>query len=127
MKVVIAGSRKGFTAAEVAREIKASGFNITLVICGEAAGVDSLGKQWAIKNGIPYQSFAPDWEAEPRLAGFIRNSDMNRIADGLIVLIFNRSKGSSHMLQIATKKGIPVHTFFKDTKKLKVNFSIEEL
>lgn len=112
MKVIIAGSRtitdydivkKAITEAKIT-----CGFSITEVVSGGAYGVDRLGEKWAKENGIPIKKFLPNWDQYGKSAGIRRNIEMAEYADGLIVLIQGGSKGSSHMFQEATKKGLKV-------------------
>ncbi len=35
---------------------------VTKVICGEAAGADTLGKKWAIYRDIDVLSIRPNWD-----------------------------------------------------------------
>ena len=49
-----------------------------------------------------------NWNKYGKSAGPIRNVEMLELADALIVIINNNSRGSTHMLNIALKKGIPV-------------------
>lgn len=127
MKVIIAGSRKGnFTYKDISDAINKSKFKITEVLCGEAKGPDILGKEWAINNNIEYRSFKPNWNKYPKTAGMIRNADMLLHADALIILIYNNSSGSEHMLTIAKRKGIPVFLVRKEkSKPLLPTFTIE--
>ena len=71
MKVIIAGSRDIIDYQLVVDTIKESNFIITEVVCGEASGVDSLGKKWAIENNIPVKSFPAKWNKFGKSAGYI--------------------------------------------------------
>lgn len=109
MKTIIAGSR-GITDYNIVEQaVIESGFDITCVVSGMARGVDTLGEQWAIKNGINIQHFPADWNKFKKSAGYIRNADMAKIAEALIVIILNDSRGSLHMLELAQKKNIPIY------------------
>lgn len=59
---IIAGSRTITNLSVVVDVIATSGFTITRVLQGEAKGVDSLAKKWAIARGIPVDPFIPDWD-----------------------------------------------------------------
>lgn len=107
MKVIIAGSRgMPFSDYHLIKEstaLFASAYgDITEVVCGEAIGADTLGKKWAFENNIPVKSFPVskrDWKVFGKSAGHLRNWDMAEYADGLIVLIYDDSPGSSNMLK----------------------------
>jgi hypothetical protein len=124
MKVIIAGSRNITNMRFVEEAIY--GWNdpiaypnpetrpqITEVVCGEARGVDTLGKQWAIKNNIPVKSFPADWDKYGKAAGYVRNEQMSDYADSLIVVMYIEdehkmvgTRGTTHMLNIAKEKGL---------------------
>ncbi len=108
MKTIIAGSRDITDYSVVEDAIKESGFEITQVISGMAKGVDSLGELWAHYNNIGCHLCPANWNKYGKSAGPIRNVEMLELADALIVIINNNSRGSTHMLNIALKKGIPV-------------------
>lgn len=115
MKTIIAGSREGFTIADVREAYIYSGFEITEVVSGGARGVDRLGEQFAKEMNIPIKQFIPDWDGPlKKAAGHKRNRDMGDYADALIVLIYNNSSGSTGMLQYAKKKGLKVYEVRKD-------------
>lgn len=72
--------------------------DITEVVCGEAAGADTLGKQWAELHGITVKSFPADWDRLGKKAGPIRNAEMGVYADGLIAFWDGQSAGTRHMI-----------------------------
>ena len=129
MKVIIAGSRKGITLADVYAAVEESGFEITEVISGCAPGADTLGEQWAKENKIPVKSMPADWddlshpdavikvnergkEYDAR-AGYRRNVKMADYAKehkgGLIALRVPyrfKSNGTDDMMAIAKEKDL---------------------
>ena len=112
MKVIVAGSRSITCAAFVDRAIRQSGFVITEVVCGMAAGVDLLGKDWADERHIPVKEMPADWrpnEQYDRGAGFRRNERMAEYAEALIAVWNNRSPGTRNMIQVACEKGLRVY------------------
>lgn len=114
MKVIIAGSREGFGPEDVYRAIQQSGWmdKITEVVSGGARGTDRLGEWIAKKKGIPVKQFIPDWDGPAgKGAGYVRNEEMAKYADALIVLIYNNSRGSEHMLRMAKKYGLKTHVY----------------
>jgi hypothetical protein len=106
-KVIIAGSRD-FNDYPYLRAYLASippWIEITEVVCGMAAGADTLGKQWAEKNGIPVKEFPADWERLGRKAGPMRNVEMGVYADGLVAFWDGQSKGTLHMIKFMESEG----------------------
>lgn len=91
------------------------------IISGTAQGADTLGEQFAINNSLKLTRMPVDWgklivpgaRIKKRLdgtmynaaAGAMRNIEMGKIADGLVVVIKNNSRGSSHMLEWMQKAG----------------------
>lgn len=109
MKAIIAGSRCGCSMVKLMDGIKVSQFNITEVVSGCAMGIDAQGEIWARDNSIPIKEFPADWEKYGKSAGYIRNSQMADYADCLIAFWDGRSRGTKHMIDIASKKEMPVH------------------
>lgn len=111
MKVIIAGSRTITDASLIERAVEDAGFTITQVVSGcqktrdritgkIVGGVDWLGECWAAQHGVSIERFPADWDELGRAAGPIRNAEMAKYADALI-LIHNGSKGSLSMLALA--------------------------
>lgn len=100
MKIIIAGSRKGFDYAYVAQQLNA--FHaitpIAEVVCGAAGGVDTFGREWAHKNKIKCTEFPALWNTHGRGAGFKRNEQMALYADLLIAFWDNKSEGTASMI-----------------------------
>lgn len=107
MKVIIAGSRSITSYEAVRKAIAASSFEITEVVSGGARGVDRLGERWADENDIPITQFIPDWNIGKQ-AGYLRNIEMADYADALIAVYDGASKGTQHMIDIATRKNLKV-------------------
>ena len=79
----------------------------TSIICGEAAGADTLGKKYAMSHRIHVQSFPANWDKYGKKAGYIRNEQMADNADAVIVFWDGISRGSKNMIDIAHERGIP--------------------
>lgn len=109
MRVIIAGSREITDYPVLLELIESSEWDITEVVSGGCRGVDYMGESWARDKGIPVKLFAADWAAYGRLAGEIRNQEMARYADALILLWDGKSPGASCMLRESSKEGIQTH------------------
>lgn len=105
MKVIIAGSRTLNDYDFIKAQIEKLNLNITEVVCGEAKGADSLGKQWAEENNIPVKSFYPEWERLGKAAGIIRNHLMGDYADYLVAFWDGKSRGTKDMIDYMQKIG----------------------
>ena len=118
MRTIIAGSRTVTDPKIIEEAIVASGFVITEVVCGGAAGVDMLGRDWAVLRGIPVKMFPADWEQYGKAAGPIRNAQMADYAEQAICIFDAQAenRGTKNMLSLMNgrKKQIYSHmTNFK--------------
>lgn len=109
MRTIIAGSRTIFDYNLLVEAIVDSGFVITELICGGAAGVDSLGYRWAYVNKIPIRMFKPDWNGIDKAAGHVRNFEMAANADQAILLWDGVSPGTKSMIEYAKKCQVHVY------------------
>jgi hypothetical protein len=110
MKVIIAGGRN-FNDYDKLRE---SCDNILInqeeveVVSGTASGADTLGEKYAQEKGYKIEKFPAQWDLYGKSAGYKRNQQMAEYADGLIAFWDGKSKGTKHMIDIATNKGLKV-------------------
>ena len=118
MRCIIAGGRDFNDYERLKKVMDNCPYEITEVVCGKARGADSLGEKWALERGVHVEYFVPDWEGLGRRAGFARNADMAEYAckDGveqalLVAFWDKKSKGTEHMIDLATKKGMLVKVF----------------
>ena len=79
-----------------------------IVVSGMAQGADMLGAQLARARGLKLHKFPADWKEHGRGAGFIRNNRMAVVSDGLLAFWDGKSKGTSHMIQTATRDNLIV-------------------
>jgi len=110
MRLIVCGGRdfKNISRINHVLYVVHSKRPITLLIEGGAAGADRLAREWAIANGIPYQTFNADWKAHGKAAGPIRNGKMihEGKADG--VLAFPGGRGTANMVQQGLENGLKV-------------------
>lgn len=110
MKVIIAGSRTLTpTMDEIQKAVDDSGFNITELVCGMARGVDKEALKWAKSKSIPVKEFRANWTFYGDSAGPIRNTDMGRYADALILIWDGFSAGSASMKRVMISLKKPYH------------------
>lgn len=112
MRVIIAGSRSITNKNVFNNAIKNaidSGIYINEVISGGARGIDTLAIEYAIDNSILLRVFKAQWGLYNKSAGFIRNKEMADYADALIAIHDGKSKGTQHMIEIATGKDLLVY------------------
>ena len=120
MRTIIAGSRTITDPKVIEEAIAASGFAITEVVCGGAAGVDTLGKDWATLRGIPVKMFPADWDAHGKAAGPIRNEEMAKYADQAICIfdVQAENKGTKNMSKTARANNKPVYSHMTNFKTI---------
>jgi len=114
MRVLIAGSRSIGSAAAVDRALahaEGLGLDITEVVSGGARGVDRLGEDWARRRGLPVRVYEPDWARLGKRAGYVRNAEMVRVSEAVVILYDGVSKGTAHTLRIARAAGLPVYLY----------------
>lgn len=110
MKVIVAGSRNITSRRTVADVIAASGFSITELVSGCAAGVDTVAENWARDQRIAVKRMPADWDTYGRrMAGRQRNLEMAMYADALIAVWDGHSSGTRHMIQTARRRGLKVY------------------
>jgi hypothetical protein len=61
MKLIVAGSRQLNVLAMIDGLLTHFGLEPTEIVCGEAAGPDRDGKEWAKANGVSVKSFPANW------------------------------------------------------------------
>jgi len=76
------------------------------IVSGTAKGADKLGELYAKERGYKIIHYIPDWNFFGKSAGYIRNEEMGRYADGLIAFWNEKSKGTKHMIDIAKKEDL---------------------
>lgn len=127
-RIIIAGSRDitdyrivSKKADSVIKEIKTSRGDVSQlaieIVSGGARGVDLLGERYANEHGYALKRFPADWMKYGNAAGPIRNRRMLEYATdecdgayGVLLAIWDgKSRGTRHMVDIATEKGIPVY------------------
>lgn len=86
-KVIVAGSRS-ITNSELV--MKRMGGILPQdkpfeIVSGGAKGIDTIAREYAKLNDIPYTEFPADWNAHGKAAGPIRNKQMAQYADVLLV------------------------------------------
>lgn len=109
IKIGIIGSRSinDFTLIENKVNIiiknKDLEYNNIIIVSGGAKGVDSLAEMFAKKFNIATEIYIPDWKKYGRSAGMIRNGDIVKNSDIVIVFWDGVSKGSLYTIEKCKK------------------------
>jgi hypothetical protein len=80
----------------------------TVVISGGAKGPDSWAEAVARARGLEVVVLIPDWEAQGKMAGPIRNQKIIDQAEILVAFWDGKSRGTADSIRRARAKGIPV-------------------
>jgi len=115
MRTIIAGSRSINNYATVCQAVQRSGFSISRVLSGMAAGVDTLAIRYAKDYGLPLDRFPAQWSTWGRSAGYRRNVQMAENADALIAVWDGNSRGTRHMIQVAKAQGLKLFVALSPT------------
>lgn len=105
MKVIIAGSRTFNNYDLLEKVLQEENLIIEEIVCGGARGADTLGAEWAKKNGVPIKYFNAEWDIYGRAAGTIRNHQMGDYADYLIAFWDGKSRGTKDMIDYMQQLG----------------------
>ncbi len=104
MKVIIAGSRRGFISNdEISSILKDNNLTPTEIFSGGARGIDACGEIWASDNNIKLSIFPAQWDIHGKAAGPIRNKQMADGADVLVAILYPDSRGTLNMINTMKK------------------------
>lgn len=101
MKLAIIGSRS-IINFEIDRYIPRG---VAEIVSGGAKGVDTLAREYALKNGIKLTEFLPEYELYGRAAPIVRNKKIAEHADAALVFWDGSSKGTDHTVKLFQKLG----------------------
>jgi hypothetical protein len=111
MKVIIAGGRD-FVDYELLHDSCTKIFEnrtVTEIVSGCARGADKTGEKYAESTKIPIKKFPAEWDKYGKSAGYHRNKEMAEYADVLVAFWNGESKGTKHMIDLATSNKLEVH------------------
>ena len=105
-RLVVAGSRDFndynllcSTLDQIIGELK-SEYNVTIV-SGTANGADKLGEKYAEKHGLKIERHPANWGFYGRGAGPIRNAEMVKDSNGVVVFWNGESAGAKNIIDCA--------------------------
>ena len=94
MKVAIVGSR-------AIKEVDLSSFigdEVTEIVSGGACGVDSVAKEYAQNNSIPYKELLPQYSKYGKAAPLVRNKQIVDYSDFVLIFWDGESRGTKHVI-----------------------------
>jgi len=78
------------------------------IVSGTARGADQLGERFAHECNFICTRFPADWDKYGSSAGYRRNEQMAKYATHLIAFWDGESRGTKHMIDLATKYNLRV-------------------
>ena len=124
-KVIVAGGRDFNNQAFLNKTLdvllvdKARSHEI-VIVSGAAKGADTQGEVYARMKDYLLESHPADWDTYGRAAGYRRNKEMAESADALICFWDGESRGSKHMIDLATAQELFVRVIRYDNEEPKV-------
>lgn len=115
MRIIVCGSRRWRDRARIEQWLSTlpDPGSVTIVH-GNAGGADRIAHQEAQKAGLLVEPHPADWERYGKRAGLIRNHQMAELgADSCVAFWDGQSTGTKHMIDEATRRGIPVEIITK--------------
>ena len=118
IRIIVAGSRNFNNYSLLEQSLMdyiAGNFdpNDIEIISGGARGADSLGERFARTCQLKLKRFPADWDRYGKSAGYLRNAEMADYAKQETGVLFafwdGQSRGTQHMINLATTKGLEVH------------------
>jgi hypothetical protein len=109
MRVLITGGRD-FSDRELlfeALDRLHAAHSFTVLIHGDANGVDRLAGEWGTARGIAVEAHPADWKKHGRAAGPIRNQKMLEEKPELVVALPG-GRGTADMVRKAKQAGLEV-------------------
>jgi hypothetical protein len=108
MKVIIAGGREfdDYSRLVNVMDHLLSSVSEVEIVSGAARGADALGERYARERGYKLTKFPADWDRYGKSAGYRRNAQMAEYADACVCFWDGKSRGTKHMIDLATEKGI---------------------
>ena len=108
MKVAVIGSRN-LTVDNLGDYLPKG---ITEIVSGGAKGIDTVAKEYALKNRVKLTEFLPEYSKYKKGAPLKRNLQIIEYADMVIAFWDGKSRGTKFMIDSCKKTGkkIVVHT-----------------
>lgn len=109
MKVAIVGSR----ALSITNLEDYLSGNVTEIISGGAAGVDTSAREYALSHGIKLTEYLPEYDKYGKFAPLQRNLEIIKHADLVIAFWNGKSHGTKYVISQCKKMDIPIEIYLK--------------
>ncbi|MBR3290349.1 MAG: hypothetical protein IKI63_06200 [Clostridia bacterium] len=110
MKVAIIGSRTADSSI-VPLILKHLPADVTEIVSGGAAGVDTFAEEVAHSLSLPLRVFTPDYKTFGKTAPLQRNRQIIDYADLVLAFWDGQSRGTAFVVAECVKCGKPVRVF----------------
>lgn len=108
IRVLVCGGREYNDATAVYSVLDTLSPQIETIVCGGAAGADTLALQWVEQREMRCEVYLADWRKYGKAAGAIRNKQMLEQGKPDLVIAFPGGKGTANMIRQAKKAGVRV-------------------
>lgn len=97
------------------------------IVSGEAKGADYLGEVYAARRRFGIIRKPANWKKYGKSAGYIRNKEMAKIANAVVVFWDGQSSGSKHMIDLAIENKLPTVVYTIENNEIKefINYAHE--
>jgi len=101
--VIVAGGRDFHNYALLKEKLDKllSNKQHVVIISGNAKGADALGEKYGKEHNCVVAYYPALWNQHGRMAGFIRNEEMAKVADACVCFWDGKSTGTKHMIETA--------------------------
>ncbi len=107
MKVAVIGSRTLYVA-NLEHYLPE---NTTEIVSGGARGIDACARIYALVNDVKITEFLPEYDKYGKRAPLVRNIEIIKYADTVIVFWDGKSRGTAYVIENCKKMGVPVKIF----------------
>lgn len=115
LRLVVSGDRNWYDSKAVEDVLDTLPMSATVVIEGEARGLDLMFATLARQQGFQVLPFPADWESYGLSAGWKRNQQMIDEGKPHFLIWFHddlsKSKGTKDMVTRCTQQGLPVFSY----------------
>lgn len=110
VKLIIAGPRDlNIGLVQLDQYIRTYNLVPTEIVSGGCVGIDRCGEQYAKFANVKCITFNAEWNKHGKAAGPIRNMEMAKYADALLLIWRGDSRGSKNMKECMEKLGKPIY------------------
>ena len=107
MRVAIIGSRN-ITSIDISKYVPEG---VTEIVSGGAKGVDTLAKEYAVKQRLKLTEFLPEYSKYGKAAPLKRNITIIEHADLVLAFWDGKSKGTKFVIDQCDKLRVPVNVY----------------